>query len=287
MISAVGRPLPDDNGTSFVTFIQTDAAVNPGNSGGPLFNIDGQVIGINAQIYSRTGGYMGMSFAIPIDVALNVKDQLMKTGKVNRSRIGVSVQDIGQQLAQTFGLTTPHGALISSVEPKSPGERAGLKPGDVITSVNGKNIDHSYDLPTVISQLPPGSEAHLGVWHDRKATEVAVKTVLLEDTPAQAARNGAEDGGGRLGLAVRPLDPGERQELHTQGRLVVEEVSGPALEAGLQAGRRGAGGQRVGRLDGRGAEARGRARRPHGRPADSARGRPDLHSGGYRLTYRI
>ena len=160
----------------------------------------------------------------------------MKTGKVNRSRIGVSVQDIGQQLAQTFGLATPHGALISSVEPKSPGERAGLKPGDVITSVNGRNIDHSYDLPTVISQLPPGSEAHLGVWHDRKATDVTVKTVLLEDSPAQAARNGAEDGGGRLGLAVRPLDAGERQELHTQGRLVVEDVTGPALAAGLQAG---------------------------------------------------
>ena len=169
VISAVGRPLPDDSGSSFVTFIQTDAAVNPGNSGGPLFNLDGQVIGINAQIYSRTGGYMGMSFAIPIDVALNVKDQLMKNGKVNRSRIGVSVQDIGQQLAQTFGLTTPHGALISAVEPQSPGERAGLKPGDVITSVNGRPIDHSYDLPAVISQLSPGSEARLGVWHERKA----------------------------------------------------------------------------------------------------------------------
>jgi serine protease Do len=236
VISAVGRPLPDDNGGSFVTFIQTDAAVNPGNSGGPLFNIDGQVVGINAQIYSRTGGYMGMSFAIPIDVALNVKDQLLKNGKVMRSRIGVSVQDIGQQLAQTFGLSAPHGALISAVEPQSPGERAGLKPGDVITRVNGKNIDHSYDLPSAISQLPPGSEAHLGIWHDRKATEVVVKTVLLEDTAAQAARNGAEDTGRALGLAVRSLEPGEQQELHTRGRLVVEDVTGPALAAGLQAG---------------------------------------------------
>ncbi len=236
VVSAVGRPLPDDSGTSFVTFIQTDAAVNPGNSGGPLFNLDGQVIGMNAQIYSRTGGYMGMSFAIPIDVALNVKEQLMKTGKVARSRIGVSVQDIGQQLAQTFGLTTPHGALISAVEPQSPGERAGLKPGDVITSVNGRNIDHSYDLPSVISQLRPGSEAKLGVWHDRQATEVMVKTVLLEDTPAQPARNGAQDDGGKLGLAVRPLEPSEQRELHTHGRLVVEDVSGPALAAGLQAG---------------------------------------------------
>jgi serine protease Do len=236
VISALGRQLPDDSGSAFVTYIQTDAAVNPGNSGGPLFNLDGQVIGINAQIYSRTGGYMGMSFAIPIDVALNVKDQLMKTGKVSRSRIGVSVQDINQQLALTFGLTIPHGALVSSVEPQGPGERAGLKPGDVITSVNGKYIDHSYDLPSVISQLPPGSEAHLGIWHERKATEVIVKTVLLEDTPPQAARNGAQDGGGALGLAVRPLEPSEQKELHTRGRLVVEDVSGPALAAGLQAG---------------------------------------------------
>jgi serine protease Do len=236
VVSAIGRPLPDDSGSSFVTFIQTDAAVNPGNSGGPLFNLDGEVIGINSQIYSRTGGYMGMSFAIPIDIALNVKDQLMRTGKVNRSRIGVAVQDIGQQLAQTFGLATPHGALISAVEPQSPGERAGLKPGDVITSVNGRPIDHSYDLPAVISQLAPGSVATLGVWHERKAREVSVKTVLLEDTPAQAARSGAEDGGGRLGLAVRPLDPSEQQELHTRGRLVVEDVTGPALAAGLQAG---------------------------------------------------
>jgi serine protease Do len=236
VISAVGRNLPDDSGSAFVNFIQTDAAVNPGNSGGPLFNIDGQVIGMNSQIFSRTGGYMGMSFAIPIDVALNVKDQLMKNGKVSRSRIGVAVQDIGQQLAQTFGLATPHGALISAVEPQSPGEHAGLKPGDVITSVNGHVIDHSYDLPAVISQLPPGTQAHLGVWHDRKATDVTVKTVLLEDTPAQSARSGAEDGGGRLGLAVRPLDPSEQQELHTRGRLVVEDVTGPALAAGLQAG---------------------------------------------------
>jgi serine protease Do len=235
VISAVGRSLPDDNG-GFVTFIQTDAAVNPGNSGGPLFNLEGEVVGINAQIYSRTGGYMGMSFAIPIDVALGVKDQLLKYGKVNRSRIGVSVQDIGQQLAQTFGLTVPHGALISAVEPQSPGERAGLKPGDVIASVNGKSIDHSYDLPSVISQLPPGTEAHLGIWHNRKATEVTVKTVLLEDTPPQAARNGAIDGGGVLGLAVRSLDASEQQELHTKGRLVVEDVTGPALAAGLQAG---------------------------------------------------
>jgi serine protease Do len=236
VVSATGRTLPDDSNTSYVPFIQTDAAVNPGNSGGPLFNVDGQVIGINSQIYSRTGGYMGMSFAIPIDVALSVKDQLLKNGKVNRSRIGVAVQDLSQPLGQSFGLATPHGALISAVEPQSPGERAGLKPGDIITSVNGRAIDHSWDLPAVISQLAPGTEAKLGIWHDKKATEVMVKTVLLEDAPAQAAKAAGEDGGGRLGLAVRPLKPDEQQELHTKGRLVVEDVSGPALAAGVQAG---------------------------------------------------
>jgi len=233
VVSAVARALPDEN---YVPFIQTDAAVNPGNSGGPLFNLDGQVIGINSQIYSRTGGFMGMSFAIPIDIALNVKDQLMRKGKVSRSRIGVGVQEVNQQLAQTFGLGVPHGALISSVEPNSPGDHAGLKPGDVITSVNGRLIQRSSDLPSVIASLAPGSEAHLGIWHDRKATEVSLKTVLLDDEPAQVARNQPEEDGGRLGLAVRPLDPGEQQELHTRGRLVVENVSGPALAAGLQEG---------------------------------------------------
>jgi serine protease Do len=232
VVSATARPL-DEN---YVPFIQTDAAVNPGNSGGPLFNVDGEVIGINAQIYSRTGGYMGMSFAIPIDLALNVKNQLLTNGKVSRSRIGVAVQEVDQKLAQTFGLGTPHGALISAVEPKSPGERAGLKPGDVITSVNGHKIEHSFDLPTVIAEIPPGTQAHIGIWHDHKAGEVDVKTVLLDDEPAQAARNEAGDGGGKLGLSVRPLDPNEQQELHTRGRLVVEDVSGPALAAGLQAG---------------------------------------------------
>jgi serine protease Do len=234
VISAIGRPLID--GSNYVTFIQTDAAVNPGNSGGPLFNMDGEVIGINSQIYSRTGGYMGVSFAIPIDLALNVKDQLQKNGKVLRSRIGVSVQDIHQQLALSFGLTTPHGALISWVDPTGPGEKAGLKSGDVITSVNGHNVDHSWDLPALVSQLPPGTQTRLGIWHDKKATEVTVKTVLLEESPSQAARNSAEDSGGKLGLVLRSLQPNEQQELHTKGRLLIEDVTGPALAAGLQPG---------------------------------------------------
>jgi serine protease Do len=232
VVSATARPV-DEN---YVPFIQTDAAINPGNSGGPLFNVDGEVIGINAQIFSRTGGYMGVSFAIPIDLALNVKNQLLTKGKVSRSRIGVAVQSVDQKLATTFGLGTPHGALISAVEPKSPSERAGLKPGDVITMVNGHNIDESYDLPSIIAEIPPGSEARIGYWRDHKSGEVEVKTVLLEDEPAQAARNGSEDGGGKLGLAVRQLDPKEQQEMHTRGRLLIEEVTGPAQAAGLQAG---------------------------------------------------
>jgi serine protease Do len=232
VVSATARPL-DEN---YVPFIQTDAAVNPGNSGGPLFNVDGQVIGINAQIYSRTGGYMGMSFAIPIDLALSVENQLRTKGKVSRSRIGVAVQPVNQKLAMTFGLTSPHGALISAVEPKGPGERAGLKPGDVITTVDGHNIDQQFELPMVIAEIPPGTVAHIGIWRDHKASMVDVKTVLLDDEPAQTAAAVGEDGGGKLGLAVRPLDPKEQEELHTRGRLVVEDVTGPALAAGLQAG---------------------------------------------------
>jgi len=167
---------------------------------------------------------------------LNVKDQLQKNGKVVRSRIGVSVQDIRQQLALSFGLSSPHGALISSVDPTGPGEKAGLKAGDVITSVNGHNIDHSWDLPAIVSQLPPGSQARLSIWHDRKPIEVTVKTVLLEESPAQQAKSTGEDGGGKLGLVLRSLQPNEQQELHTKGRLLVEDVTGPALAAGLQPG---------------------------------------------------
>ena len=234
VISATARSLPDEN---YVPFIQTDAAVNPGNSGGPLFNLDGEVIGINSQIYSRTGGFMGMSFAIPIDLVLNVKDQLLTKGRVSRSRIGVSVQEVNQQLAQTFGLDIPHGALVSSVEPKGPGERAGLKPGDVITSVNGKQVNRSADLPAIIAALPPGSEAHVEVWRDRHAQQVGVRTVALDDEPAiRNARAERDADSGRLGLALRPLNPGEQDQLDTKGHLVVESVSGPALAAGVQQG---------------------------------------------------
>jgi serine protease Do len=234
VVSATARSLPDEN---YVPFIQTDAAVNPGNSGGPLFNLDGEVIGINSQIYSRTGGFMGMSFAIPIDLVLNVKEQLLSKGKVSRSRIGVAVQEVNQQLAQTFGLDTPHGALVSSVEPKGPGEKSGLKPGDVITSVNGKVINRSSDLPAVIAALAPGSEAQIGIWRDRKAAIVDVRTIALDDEQAvKNARAERESDGSKLGLALRPLNPSEQDQLDTKGHLLVEDTTGPALAAGVQPG---------------------------------------------------
>ena len=234
VVSATARSLPDEN---YVPFIQTDAAVNPGNSGGPLFNLDGEVIGINSQIYSRTGGFMGMSFAIPIDLVLNVKDQLLSKGKVSRSRIGVGVQEINQQLAKTFGLDAPRGALVSAVEPKSPGERAGLKPGDVITSVNGKLVNRSADLPAIIAALAPGSPARIGIWRDRHASQVEVRTVALDDEPAiKNVRAERDNDSGKLGLALRSLTPNEQEQLGTKGRLVVEDASGPALTAGVQPG---------------------------------------------------
>ena len=233
VVSATARPV-DEN---YVPFIQTDAAINPGNSGGPLFNVDGEVIGINAQIYSRTGGYMGVSFAIPIDLALNVKNQLLTKGKVSRSRIGVAVQPVDQKLATTFGLGTPHGALISAVEPKSPSERAGLKPGDVITNVDGHTIDDSYDLPTIIAEIPPGTEAHIAYWRDHKAAEVDVKTVLLDDEPAQSgaqrtARTAAASWAWRSDSSI----PRSSRRC-TRGAGCSSRMSpGPALAAGLQAG---------------------------------------------------
>ncbi len=234
VVSAVSRTLPDEN---YVPFIQTDAAVNPGNSGGPLFNLSGEVVGINSQIYSRTGGFMGVSFAIPIDLALNVKQQLLTNGKVSRSRIGVAVQEVNQQLAQTFGLSSPRGALVSVVEPKSPSERAGLKSGDVIISVNGKSINRSSDLPAIIAALPPGTQARIGIWRDRKENEIPVRTVALEDEPAgRNARRDAQSDAGKLGLSLRPLNPNEQQQLSTKGKLLVEDVTGPALAAGVQPG---------------------------------------------------
>jgi len=223
--------------TSYTQLIQTDVAVNPGNSGGPLFNMQGEVVGINSQIYSRTGGYMGLSFAVPIDVANNVKEQLIKTGKVTRSRIGVSIQDVNAQLAESFGLDRPRGALIGMVEEGAPGEKAGLKAGDVILSIDGQAIETSSEVPGIIANKKPGSNVEIEVWRDGKARRFTVKPVeIQEDGQRVAASSDSSDEASKLGLQVRPLRPEEKERVKTQGHLVVERVDGPAAAAGVRPG---------------------------------------------------
>ncbi|HWM68978.1 MAG TPA: DegQ family serine endoprotease [Steroidobacteraceae bacterium] len=238
IISATARSLPSDN---YVPFIQTDVAVNPGNSGGPLFNLAGEVIGINSQIFSRTGGYMGVSFAIPIDVARNVEDQLVKTGKVVRGRIGVTIQDVNAQLAESFGLDRPRGALVSSVEKDGPAAKAGLQPGDVILGVNSKPIERYGELSGSIAAMKPGADASLDVWRGGKKLTVSVKvTELKEQQPTTKAgarqKERATNQASQFGLTVRQLDAQEKEQAETQGNLVVEEVTGPAASAGVQPG---------------------------------------------------
>ena len=232
IVSAKSRSLPEG---TYVPFIQTDAAVNPGNSGGPLFNARGEVIGINSQIFSRTGGYQGLSFAIPIDVAAKVQAQLMQHGKVTRGRLGITIQEVDQALADSFGLKQPHGALVSAVEKDSPAERAGVKTGDIVVRLGDKEIKHSADLPAQVADLKPGTSTQMEVI--RKGASKAFSVMVGEMQPDRLAQD--EHGNaqqGRLGLALRPLDHEERGQTGIAGGLLVEEVSGPAAVAGIQAG---------------------------------------------------
>jgi serine protease Do len=244
IVSALSRSLPDGQ---YTPFIQTDAAVNPGNSGGPLFNMAGEVVGINSQIYSRTGGFMGISFAIPIDIAIGVKDQLVRTGRVQRGRIGVLVQEVGQQLADSFGLDRPRGAIVAQAEAGGPAAKAGIKSGDVILGVNGQPIERSGQLSAVISQIKPGTKVELEVWRDRASRKVEVEVAELKEGAVAASTRGEAQSGGTLGLSVRPLSPQEKRASGLDGGLLVEDVAGPALEAGVQPGDVvvGANGQRV------------------------------------------
>jgi serine protease Do len=232
IVSAKGRALPGD---AFVPFIQTDAAVNPGNSGGPLFDAGGNVVGINAQIYSQTGGYQGLAFAIPIDVALHAEEQIVATGHASHARLGVLVQDLNQGLAESFGLNRPDGALISSVDPGSPAATAGLRSGDVITQVDKTPIEKGGDLSNSIGMNSPGAHVALQVWRDHSSRTV---TVELGKADARAPRLAAADSAdhGKLGLALRPLTREERSAQGLEQGLVVEDVAGAAARAGMQPG---------------------------------------------------
>jgi serine protease Do len=233
IVSAKSRSLPEEG---YVPFIQTDVAVNPGNSGGPLLNARGEVIGINSQIYSRTGGYQGLSFAIPIDVAMKVEQQLLDKGRVSRGRLGVGVQDLTPALAESFGLPKPEGALVGQVPPDGPAAKAGIQPGDVILALDGQPVRDSKELPPRVADIKPGTDANLTIWRDRKPQEVTLKVGELDQPEAQAAKETPEAAKGRLGLAVRPLSPEERQEAGVKNGVLVAKVAGPAAKAGIQPG---------------------------------------------------
>ncbi|WP_332813895.1 Do family serine endopeptidase [Ramlibacter sp.] len=230
VVSAKSRSLPDGSG---VAFIQTDVAINPGNSGGPLFNSRGEVVGINSQIYSRSGGYQGVSFAIPIDLATRIQQQIVQHGKVDHARLGVTVQEVNQALADSFKLPRPQGALVASVEPGSPADKAGLKSGDVVHSVNGQPVVTSGDLPAQLVAMEPGQKVELQVWRQGQSVDLAATLggSLQRQAQADAGGQASPASGGKLGLALRPL--GERDG---RGGLVVEQVAGAAAKAGVRPG---------------------------------------------------
>lgn len=232
IVSAKSRTLPGD---AVVPFIQTDAAVNPGNSGGPLFNLDGEVVGINSQIFSRSGGFQGLAFAIPIDVAMRVKEEIQQHGYVAHGRLGVTVQPVDQAIADSFGLEGPRGALVGSVQKDSPAARAGLEPGDVILSYEGKAVDRSAELPAMVASTRPGSVAALEVWRNGKVEKLKVE-VGERDAPKRLADARGAASQGKLGVSVRPLTPEERREAKLEGGVVVESVAGPAAKAGVRPG---------------------------------------------------
>ena len=242
IVSAKGRALPDD---SYVPFIQTDVAVNPGNSGGPLFNLRGEVVGINAQIYSRSGGYMGISFAIPIDVAMKVADQLKSNGKYSRGRLGIMIQELNAELAKSFGLDRPQGALVSGVESGSPAEKAGVQTGDVVLSFDGKAVGSSRDLPAMVGQTAPGTKSQIEVWRDGKRVKLAI-TVGLFDGEKIASKKGGSPApdkpektdalAERFGLTLGDASAEQKKALGIAGGALVQKSEGAAAKAGIRRG---------------------------------------------------
>jgi serine protease Do len=236
IVSAKGRSLPQEN---FVPFIQTDVAVNPGNSGGPLFNLRGEVVGINSQIYSRTGGFMGLSFAIPIDVAQDIAQQLRATGKVTRGRIGVVIQPVTKELADGFGLPKPQGALVNSVEKGGPADKAGIEAGDVILRFDGKSVNSSEDLPRIVGGTRPGSKVAIQVWRNKTVRDLQVVVAeLSDDRTTRQARGGKPQpqAGTRFGMGLVELTDAQRRELKVEGGVLVDSVQGAAAQAGIRRG---------------------------------------------------
>ena len=237
IVSAKGRSLPQEN---FVPFIQTDVAINPGNSGGPLFNMRGEVVGINSQIYSRTGGFMGLSFAIPIDVALDVQKQLRDKGRVSRGRIGVVIQEVSKDLATSFGLDRARGALVNSVEKGSPADKAGVEPTDIITKFDGKLVEASNDLPRIVGSTRPGAKTDLEVWRKGATRTLSLTVGELQESKLAAletprAQKPAALAANRLGIVVSELSAKQKEELKVSSGLVVTEVK-PEARAEVRRG---------------------------------------------------
>ena len=237
IVSAKGRSLPQEN---FVPFLQTDVAINPGNSGGPLFNMRGEVVGVNSQIYSRTGGFMGLSFAIPIDVALDIQRQLKEKGRVSRGRIGVVIQEVTKDLATSFGLDRPRGALVNSVEKGSPADKAGVEATDIIVRFDGKDVEASSDLPRIVGGTRPGSKADLEVWRKGATRKLTVTVAELQEERVASRDNTrpskpAEVAANRLGLVVGELTPKQKEDLKLGYGLVVNEVK-PEAKAEVRRG---------------------------------------------------
>src|SRR5471032_2435420 len=239
IVSAIGRSLPNEN---YVPFIQTDVPINPGNSGGPLFNLNGEVVVINSQIYTRSGGFMGVSFAIPIDVAMDVSNQLKSGGKVSRGWLGVVIQEVNKDLAESFGLDKPAGALVAQIQDDGPAAKGGLQVGDVILSMNGQPIIMSADLPHLVGALKAGSKAKLEVIRDgkRQNVELTVGAIPEEGATLDAlgnAKPGAERSSNRLGIAVAELTDEQKKSFDLKSGVVIKEVQdGPASLIGLQPG---------------------------------------------------
>lgn len=231
IVSAKGRSLPSDN---YVPFIQTDVPINPGNSGGPLFNMRGEVVGINSQIYSRSGGYQGVSFAIPIDVAMEVADQLKAGGKISRGWLGVVIQEVSADLAESFGLDRPRGALVAQVADGGPAEKSGLQPSDVILKFGGKDVEDSSDLPRMVGVTKPGVTVPVQVWRKGAAKNINVVLGVLpgDEKVAAAGKSGNSPGG----VVLSELTVDQRRELRLDHGLLVEEASGDAARAGIRTG---------------------------------------------------